>query len=122
MPTHATYYWGVLNVSTTYQYFQIVLRAHGVIRGAPPPGPPLAVYPNPFNLTTSIRYTLSELGAARIVVYDVLGREARRFDLEGQAAGEHSLQFNAEGLASGVYFVALHAEGRVQMQKMLLVK
>ncbi|MBU0509234.1 T9SS type A sorting domain-containing protein [bacterium] len=112
---------GILYVSAGMEHFQIVLRG----RGIPPEGPaPLTVNisPNPFNLTTTIRYTLPEPEAVRITLFDILGREAKRLELGAQETGEHSISLNAVELASGVYFLRLSAGTNSVMHKLLIVK
>jgi hypothetical protein len=120
-PTQARIYWGVLNVSTSYHYYQIVLRARGVpgMNAAPID---LTAYPNPFNLSTMLRYSISEPGPVKIVLYDVLGREAQRFESFAETVGEHSVQIDASNLGSGVCFAHLTASGQRVTQKLLLVK
>ncbi|MDD5087325.1 MAG: T9SS type A sorting domain-containing protein, partial [bacterium] len=70
----------------------------------------------------NIRFTLPQPEAVRITLYDILGREAKRIELNPQEAGEHSVPLHASDLASGVYFLRLHAGEQVVMQKILLIK
>ncbi|HYE95264.1 MAG TPA: CHRD domain-containing protein [Rubricoccaceae bacterium] len=88
-----------------------------------PPGYALAAaYPNPFNPTTTLRYTTAEAGPARLAVYDALGREVRVL-LDGpQAAGTFTVAFDAADLPSGLYFVRLEAGGRTFTRSVALVK
>lgn len=81
-----------------------------------------AAYPNPFNPTTNITYTMPEAGMVELVVYDVQGREAARLVDDYQSQGEYIVSFNAANLSSGVYFAVLNANGHKFTQKMLLVK
>lgn len=120
-PTTATTYRGILSVSTTYQFFQIVLRARGIIPHTPPPLS-LEASPNPFNLSTILRYVLSDAGTVKIVLYDILGRAARQYEFFAETNGEHLLHIDADGLASGVYFVRMDANHQVVTQKILLIK
>jgi len=112
---------GILYVSAGSEYFQIVLRGRGIQPGGSPPFA-VDVSPNPFNLTTTIRFTLPQPEAVRITLYDILGREAKRIELNSQEAGEHSIPLHASELASGVYFLRLEAGDQAVMQKILLVK
>ena len=119
-PTHATPYSAILYISTTYQYYQIVVKGRGMPGGAPPLV--FDVSPNPFNLTTTLRYTLSQSSVVKLTVFDVLGRTARQMDLAVQEPGEHSVRLDASDLASGVYFVHLQAQGQSLTKKVLLLK
>jgi hypothetical protein len=82
----------------------------------------LSAYPNPFNPTTEIRYSLAAPGQASIVIYDLQGRVVHRFEMNEVAIGDHSVRFNADGLASGVYFAQLLSGSQMVTQKLLLVK
>ncbi len=68
-------------------------------------------FPNPFNPTTSISFTLPENGKAVLKVYDFLGREVSSL-INGQlAAGTYETRFNGNGLSSGAYFYRLDVAG-----------
>ena len=79
-------------------------------------------FPNPFNPSTIISYTLP--GSIRVVlkVFDVLGREVRTLVDEKQNAGFHSVNFQAADLPSGAYFYRLSAGSFVQTKKLILLK
>ena len=79
-------------------------------------------YPNPFNPTTTISYTINQPQTVRLSVYDVLGREVRVLVDELTSAGLHHVSFDAGTLSSGTYFYRLQTENSVQVRKMLLVK
>jgi hypothetical protein len=70
-------------------------------------------YPNPFNPSTTITYSLPRNGAARLEVFDVLGRMAGMVDLGNQPAGEHhvSLDIRTMALSSGVYYYRIDFGG-----------
>jgi hypothetical protein len=79
-------------------------------------------YPNPFNPTTTIDFTLAVTGETSLVVFDLAGREVARLAGGVMSAGTHSVVFDASELASGVYFYTLNAEGFSTSRKMVLVK
>lgn len=66
-------------------------------------------FPNPFNPSTTIRYTVPERSAIQIKVYDILGREVQELVNEHKEVGEHYVQFNALSLSSGVYVYSITA-------------
>jgi len=68
-------------------------------------------YPNPFNPTTTLNYTLSQAGNVTLFVYDVLGRRVAEQVLGAQAAGEQRVAFDGRNLSSGVYFYRLQVQG-----------
>jgi len=68
-------------------------------------------FPNPFNPSTSIQFSLPTQSVVELTVYDLQGKEVRTLiSNETRTAGSHSFNFNAEGLASGVYFYRIQAE------------
>jgi len=76
-------------------------------------------FPNPFNPSTTIRFSLPVAGRAIMTVHDILGREVARLVDEEKATGTYTVRFSADGLASGVYLYRLQAGG-VQMTKRML--
>ncbi len=83
-------------------------------------------YPNPFNPNTTIRFNAAGSGFAKLVVYDVLGREAAVLVNENIKAGEYAVNFNASNLPSGVYIYKLTVNGNNSSfsatKKLVLVK
>jgi hypothetical protein len=86
-------------------------------------------YPNPFNPSTNIRFSISDLSADRqgsrfttLKVYDVLGNEVATLVNEEKPAGSYEVNFNASMLASGIYYYRLTAGTFVQIKKMILLK
>ena len=79
-------------------------------------------YPNPFNPKTVINYELQVTGNAKLMVFDVLGKEVITLVNEKQTAGNYSVEFDGSGLTSGIYIYRLESNGIVQSKKMLLIK
>ncbi len=80
-------------------------------------------YPNPFNPTTNIEFTLPKDGRATLKVFNSIGQEvATLFDGEGTAGFIIQAKFDATRLASGLYFARLQYDGKSMMKKMLLMK
>lgn len=82
----------------------------------------LPAYPNPFNPTTTLSFTLPSAGYVSLQVFDINGRLQRTVLDKEMPAGTHAIQFNADRLASGMYFEVLHFGTRRALQKLLLVK
>jgi len=61
-------------------------------------------YPNPFNPTTTISYTIPTSGNLSVKVYNSLGQEVTTLFEGYQEAGMKQLTFNANNLNSGVYY------------------
>ena len=92
-------------------------------------------YPNPFNPTTTIKFSIptspvpspyqGEGLRERLVtlkVYDLLGREIATLVNEEQSPGNYEVKFDGTSLASGAYFYTLSTNGFFQSKKMLLMK
>jgi hypothetical protein len=79
-------------------------------------------YPNPFNPSTRIRYSIPVSDDISLTVYDALGRRVKTL-FEGRvSAGTYELDFNAKGLSSGVYIYRLRSSNTLISQKMILLK
>ena len=81
--------------------------------------------PNPFNSSTTIRFSQSAesaQSAVRLAIYGLSGRLVDEVDLGRLEAGEHSIVWNAEGLPGGVYVVRLEAGGEVRTSKAILLR
>ncbi len=79
-------------------------------------------YPNPFNPTTNIRYTLGSRLLVTLKIYDMLGREVAVLVNEEKPAGTYEAVWNAHNLPSGVYFYRLRAGSREETNKMVLLR
>ncbi len=82
-------------------------------------------YPNPFQHSTTISYSLQTTTNVNLEVYDILGHKVADLIDEVQVAGIHTIQWDASQLAGnmgGVYFVRLSIEGRSISRKMLKVQ
>ncbi len=79
-------------------------------------------YPNPFNPETVIKFSITETGPVKGVVYDILGREVKTL-LNGEMnPGNHRVKFDAAGIASGVYFFRLESGKYSSAIKMVVSK
>jgi hypothetical protein len=79
-------------------------------------------FPNPFNPSTSVEYTLPARMEVSVRVYSLLGQEVALLVQGMQDAGVHRVQFHAAGLPSGTYFCKLSAAAGTQIRKMVLLK
>ena len=79
-------------------------------------------FPNPFNPSTTINYSLEETGNIKLEIYNVLGELVQVLKNEVQKAGSHSVNFNASAFSSGVYFYKLTSGKGHMSKKMVLIK
>ncbi|NQT34148.1 T9SS type A sorting domain-containing protein, partial [bacterium] len=79
-------------------------------------------YPNPFNSSTSIRYSLDRDGLVTLKLYDLSGREVITLMAGNQSQGQHIQQISSDMLTSGIYLLKLTAGNRSSVMKVALVK
>ncbi len=79
-------------------------------------------YPNPFNPTTTISFTLPDATSVELTVYDRLGREVTQLLNSSLSAGTHTADFTASDYPSGIYFYRIKTPERTEVRKMILSK
>ena len=71
-------------------------------------------FPNPFNPSTVIPFTLAEPSTVRLVVYNLIGQEVKvLIDGDKYNAGDHQVTFVGGKLATGTYFYRLTGESSI---------
>jgi hypothetical protein len=78
-------------------------------------------YPNPFNNSTMIPFSVDRAVDARVAIYDVNGRLIDIVFDGSVTAGQHTVAWHAQNVVSGVYFYSLEVNGSKFMRKMTLV-
>ena len=80
-------------------------------------------YPNPFNPSTTIRFSVETRHAVSLLqIYDITGRVVETLVMGDLVAGKHKVVWDASGFSSGIYFVRLESGTVVQTQKIVLMK
>ena len=84
-------------------------------------------WPNPFNPSTIIEYSLPTASAVRVEVYNMLGQRIVTLVDAEQSAGKYTIRWdgvdsNGKGVASGIYLYRIAANGFVSSKKMMLLK
>ena len=79
-------------------------------------------YPNPFNASTTISYTLPEPSDVTLEVYNILGQNIATLVDENQQAGQYNIKWDAGSLTTGLYFYRIQTDRDVQTQKLVLLK
>jgi hypothetical protein len=82
----------------------------------------LACYPNPFNPTTTISFSLLRTGAVKLDVFDVMGRQVQILAEGRFERGEHQIFFDGSELPTGIYFARAMAGDIVRSEKMVLMR
>lgn len=83
--------------------------------------------PNPFNPTTSIRFSLPSAGEVELAVFDLAGRRVRTLEQGLMNEGAHTVTWNGRSdsdheVASGIYFYKLTSGKTKQERKMVLIR
>jgi len=79
-------------------------------------------YPNPFNLSTTIGYNVTESGLVTLKVFDPMGQEIKTLVNKQMAAGSYSVEWNTSGLFPGTYVCKLKNGNKSVVRKMILLK
>jgi len=84
-------------------------------------------YPNPFNPTTTVKFSLSEASATTIEVYNIKGEKVKTLLNESLLAGNHIVIWNGknstdQSVSSGVYFIRMTTDNTVSVRKTMLLK
>lgn len=79
-------------------------------------------YPNPFNPTTNIEFSVMNSGNVKLTVYNMLGQEITQLVNQNMDVGVYEIKFHAGNLATGVYFYRLQTADNTLTQKLLYLK
>jgi Tol biopolymer transport system component len=120
----------MMNISMYIKEISLTASTHGTTAVANTPVFSFGLggnYPNPFNPSTTIEFTLASPGKASLAVYDLLGRKVRGLVSGQMAAGSHSVVWNGrdengKAVSSGIYLSCLTQAGKSVSRRMLLLK
>jgi len=79
-------------------------------------------YPNPFNNTTEITFTLRNPGNVSLYILDLNGQEIAKLVNSSLTAGKYTTTWDAGDTSCGMYFVRLNAGGEERIGKLMLVR
>ena len=79
-------------------------------------------YPNPFNPSTTISYSINNYEYVNVAIYNMGGQLVAELINSNQSAGNYSIVWHASNQPSGIYFVKLSVGNQIATQKILLVK
>lgn len=82
----------------------------------------LPAYPNPFNATVRLGYSLDQSSFVKLTVLDIRGRIVTSLVNDYQESGNHSITWSANDQATGIYFLQLEAAGTSLHRKIVLLK
>jgi hypothetical protein len=79
-------------------------------------------FPNPFNPTTQIEYSVAKKGCVSLKVYNLLGQELMTLFDDVLQAGNYVATFDGRELAGGVYLYQLNSNSFKATKKLMLLK
>jgi hypothetical protein len=80
-------------------------------------------FPNPFNPSTVIEFSLPEdVGNVKLSIYNMLGEKVAELVNTSLQAGRYQYQWNAQNMATGMYIYELRTDKFVAIEKMLLIR
>ena len=79
-------------------------------------------YPNPFNPSTRISFSLPEQSFVSIAIYDLLGREIETLVNGEMASGVHAVNWAPGNIAGGVYYYRVVADNYTETKKLIFAK
>jgi hypothetical protein len=89
--------------------------------------PAVECYPNPFNASTTIQFTLPADSRTRLTIYSITGQKVRDLLDENRGTGTHAVVWNGKDdrglvVSSGIYFARLRAGETVLTRRMMFMK
>ncbi len=79
-------------------------------------------YPNPFNPSTSIEFSMESTGYVSLKVYDIAGAEVAQLVDGTYGAGSHTVQFNPGSSSAGTYLYVIESNGVREVKRMAYLK
>ena len=81
-----------------------------------------SIYPNPFNPSTTISFSMGSLDFVSIKIYDLKGRLVETLAEQYYQTGNHSVVWDASDFPSGLYAVSMQASSFESAQIITLIK
>jgi hypothetical protein len=79
-------------------------------------------FPNPFNPSTTIRFSIPEAGIVNLSIYNLLGEKVGEVLNRELVSGSYEFTYDASSLSSGIYFYTIKAGNYSATKKMMLIK
>ncbi len=80
------------------------------------------VYPNPFNSSVQISYTLPQFQSVTIRIYDLSGRSVQTLYDDYQTVGDHSVLWDSSNFGSGIYLIQIQTDTETKVAKLVAIK
>ena len=79
-------------------------------------------YPNPFNASTRLTFSLPSAGIVHFTAYDITGRQVWQMSPQKYSSGVNSFTWQPVNLSSGIYLIRMESGPFVANRKVLMVK
>jgi len=80
------------------------------------------IYPNPFNTTTTVTFTIPKPDRIKLSLFDLTGRESA-VRLNGKMhTGRHEIVISSQELSSGIYLLNMRGKKERRIQKVVLIR
>ena len=79
-------------------------------------------YPNPFNPTTTIEFSIPQTEFVTVKVYNIVGHEITTLINDELFTGNYSIKWDGRHQPSGLYFVQIESRSFSKTRKMVLIK
>ena len=79
-------------------------------------------YPNPFNGSTTINYTISKDATVELIIVDLMGNKVAVVENGNKSAGKYSTVWNAENVLNGMYLLQLTVNNQISTKKIIITK
>jgi cytochrome c peroxidase len=102
--------------------YELPIAAKSATAQRPTTASLLRNYPNPFNPSTTIAFTLSHKSRVQLTVFNILGQAVAKLIDKTLEPGEHTASWDASNGSSGVYLYRLATDEFVETRRMILLK
>lgn len=79
-------------------------------------------YPNPFNGSTTISYSISKDANVELNVLDLLGNKIASLESSRKTSGNYSVDWNADNVSGGMYLLQIKVDNEMSTKKIILNK
>jgi flagellar hook assembly protein FlgD len=79
-------------------------------------------FPNPFNSSTVINFTIPRVDHVTIKIFNLAGEELTTIQNGVLSAGRHQIRWQPLDLTSGTYFYRLQTSDLVDTKKLVLIR
>ncbi|MDD5570451.1 MAG: M43 family zinc metalloprotease [Bacteroidales bacterium] len=80
------------------------------------------LFPNPFNSTTTIKYTLPKANYVKLIIYNSMNLKVAELVSTTQTEGTHQIIFDGTNFSGGIYYCIFETDNFRKVEKIVLVK